>query len=218
VSTAIGASDDRSLEREWWLRTASFLLRPRALFEGLRDDSDEAAAARQEPITAIVILAGIAAVLATGAASHLLDDPPFDGLLIAVWAFLAGAIYGIASYWIAGGFLYAGQKGANGTGSYRQARQLLAFCSVPLIVWLVLVWPVRLALYGEDLFRTGGGDGHASRVVFDAMGGVFVLWSFGLLVLGVRTVYRWDLRQALVAVSIAVAVLAAFAIAAAVLG
>jgi hypothetical protein len=88
---------------------------------------------------------------------------------------------------------------------------------VPLIVWLLCVWPVRLALYGEDLFRTGGSDAHTSRVVFGAIGGGFVLWSVGLLVLGVRTVYRWDWRQSVVAVSLAIAVLAAFAVAAAVL-
>jgi hypothetical protein len=219
VSTAADVSANRSLDREWWRRTATFLLRPAPLFEALRDDSDEAAAARQEPITAIVILAGVAAVLATGAAAHLRDDRVFDGLLIALWAFLAGAIYGVASYWIAGGFLYWGQRGAGGTGGYRQARHLLAFCSAPLIVWLACVWPVRLALYGGDLFRTGGADGgNASRAVFGAIGGVFVVWSLGLLVLGVRTVYRWDWQQSVVAVSLAIAVLAAFATAAAVLG
>jgi hypothetical protein len=215
VATAEPAArSSRSLEREWWVLTAAFLVRPRTLFEALRDDSDEAAAARQEPITALVWVGGIAAVLATGAASRLLDDPPFDALLIAVWAFLAGGIYGIASYWIAGAALHTGQRGAGGSGRYRQARHLLAFASAPLVVWLVCVWPIRLALYGEDLFRTGGSDGHTSRIVFDSIGGVFVIWCLALLVLGLRTVYRWDWRRSAVALSLTIAVLTAFSLAA----
>ena len=47
---------------------------PRAVFAALRDDSDEAAEARQDAAGAIVWLAGIAVVLATTVASTLLDD------------------------------------------------------------------------------------------------------------------------------------------------
>jgi hypothetical protein len=212
------AAAEGALEREWWRYTLLVLRRPRAVFAALRDDSTEAADARQEPVTAIVFLGGIAAVLATGAASRLLDEPLYDPLLIAVWAVVAGAIYGIASYWVAGGAVHVGHRGAGGTGSYRQSRHLLAFAAVPLIVWLVTVWPVRLALYGEDLFRTGGRDGHAGRVVFDSIGGVFVAWCFGLLVLGIRTVYVWDWRRSVVAVSLAVTAIVALALAAVLAG
>jgi hypothetical protein len=51
-------------ERAWWLRTLAVLQAPTPVFAALRDDSQEAAAARQEPVTAIVLLAGIASVLA----------------------------------------------------------------------------------------------------------------------------------------------------------
>jgi len=206
-----------SLEREWWLHTLRVLRRPRPVFQGLRDDSDEAASARQEPLAAIVFLGGIAAVLATGTAGRLLDDPLYDGLLIALWAIVAGAIYGIASYLLAGVAVYLGQRAAGGTGTYRQARHLLGFSAVPLLAWLILVWPVRLALYGEDLFRTGGSDGPTSRAVFDAIGGLFVAWCLALLVVGLRTVYRWDWRRTAIALSLAVAAFVALAFAAAVL-
>src|SRR5262249_59614284 len=83
-----------SLDREWWLNTVAVLVRPRQVFEALRDDSDEAAAARQEPMAAIVFLGGIAAVLSTGAAARLLGDPPYHRLLIALLAIRPGAIYG----------------------------------------------------------------------------------------------------------------------------
>ena len=214
---AQAAQGGASLERAWWERVYRVLYRPREVFEALRDDSDEAAAARQEPAAAIVFLGGIAAVLATGAAGRLLDDPEYDGLLIALWAVVAGAVYGIASYWIVGGAVYLGQHGAGGRANYRHARHLLAFASVPILVWFVAVWPVRLALYGSALFRTGGADGGASRAVFAAIGAAFLAWCLALLALGVRTAYEWDWRRSFVAVSLAVATLAALAVAAVIL-
>lgn len=211
---AQAAHEDASLERAWWERVYRVLYRPREVFEALRDDSDDAAAARQEPTAAIVFLGGIAAVLATGAAARLLDDPEYDGLLIALWAVVAGAIYGIASYWIVGGAVYVGQRAAGGRATYRHARHLLAFAAVPILVWFVAVWPVRLALYGLDLFRTGGSDSGTSRAVFGAIGAVFLAWCVGLLALGMRTAYEWDWRRSSIAVSLAVAALAALALAA----
>ena len=65
---------DSALERSWWLRAPAVLVAPRAVFVSLRDESEEAVEARQEPLTAIVGLAGIAGVLATPVARHLLND------------------------------------------------------------------------------------------------------------------------------------------------
>ena len=73
VSTAVEPA--RSLQKEWWLRTLAVFQSPRGTFAALRDDSAEAAEARQEPILAIVILAGIAGILTTSLAGRLLDDP-----------------------------------------------------------------------------------------------------------------------------------------------
>ncbi len=54
----------------------------------------------------IVLLAGIAFVLSTRTAAHLMDDSDYDGLLVAVWAFLAGGLYGGVAYWVLGGVLH----------------------------------------------------------------------------------------------------------------
>src|SRR4051794_683057 len=96
------AHDQRALEKEWWLRTLLVLQAPRATFAALRDDSDDAAEARQEPMLAISILAGISVVLGTSAAARIFDDYEITGLLIAVWAFVAGAIYGVVTYFVVG--------------------------------------------------------------------------------------------------------------------
>src|SRR5216117_1615590 len=97
MSTAVEST--RSPQKEWWLRALAVFTSPRGTFAALSDDSPEAAEARQEPIMAIVILAGIAGVLSTSLAGRLLDDPNNDGLNVAVWAFLGGAFYGLLAYW-----------------------------------------------------------------------------------------------------------------------
>ena len=56
-----------SLQKEWWLRVVMVLQSPGAVFRALRDDSDEAAGARQEPALLLVLLAGIAVVLSFSA-------------------------------------------------------------------------------------------------------------------------------------------------------
>src|SRR5262245_64575799 len=71
VSTV--AEPTRSLQKEWWLRALAVFTSPRGTFAALRDDSAGAAEARQEPILAIILLAGIASVLATSPAGRLLD-------------------------------------------------------------------------------------------------------------------------------------------------
>ena len=61
-----------ALERSWWLRAPAVLVAPRAVFVSLRDESDEAVEARQEPLVAFAGLAGIARVLGTPVARQLL--------------------------------------------------------------------------------------------------------------------------------------------------
>jgi Yip1 domain len=178
------AEPSRSLQKEWWLRTLAIFQSPRSVFLALRDDSDEAAEARQEPVLAIVILAGVAGVLTTSLAGELLDDSRYDGWNLAVWAFLGGIFYGTLVYWL-GGLLVHALASALGTGSsYRQARHVIGFAAAPLALSLLLVWPVRIALYGGDLFRTGGSDTGTGDRIFDGLIFASYVWTFGLVALG----------------------------------
>jgi hypothetical protein len=81
---------------------------------------------------------------------------------------------------------------------------VLAFASVPLALSLVL-WPVKLALYGADVFHEGGADAGAGGVIFVVLGLGFLLWTVGLLVLGVRAVHGWSWARAAAAVATAAA-------------
>ena len=196
---------DAAVERAWLVRALLVLQSPRAVFAALRDDSDDAARARQEPVTAIVGLAGIAAVLWTPVAGRLLDDPAIDELLVAVWAFVGGGFYGAFSYFAGGGLLFLGLRSAGSAGSFRRARHVLAFALVPVALSLLVVWPLRLAAFGTDVFRTGGDDGGGADVAFVAVQLAFAAWAAALLVVGTRTVHGWPWVRALEGVAIAAA-------------
>jgi hypothetical protein len=191
--------------REWWLRTVLVLSAPRAVFVALRQDSDEQASQRSEPVLLIVLLAGMAFVLSTHAAATLMDPPSsYDGLLVAVWVFFAGSLYGGVAYWALGGVLQLGGVALGTQGSYRRSRHVLAFAAVPVALSLVL-WPLKLALYGDAVFRSGGADAHGSGTVFEALWLAAVVWSICLLVLGVRSVHGWSWTRAAAAAAPAVA-------------
>jgi len=164
---------------------------PRTVLAALRDDSREAAEDRQDAITAVVFLAGLALTLLSSQAASFADDPDRAGIVIPVWLFLAGLLVGILNYWLAGGVFYLALNWLGAGGSYRQARHLLALAAVPLALSLVLL-PVRLALYGGDIFRSGGSDSGSGAHVFTVLEAVFGLWSLALLAIGVRVVYGWS--------------------------
>jgi hypothetical protein len=179
-------------ERLWLQRAVLVLVRPHDVLEKLRNDSDTAARARSEAVLALVLLSGIASVLWTPVAGTLMDvkgPHAEDGLEVALWAFLGGSIYGVAFYFVAGLVVYALSRVAGGV-TYRQSRHLLAFSAAPLALSLFAVWPVRLAVYGEDLFRTGGADRGAGNAVFVTLELVFVAWSLALLAVGLRALVR----------------------------
>jgi hypothetical protein len=201
--TAVRNGGDSDQERAWWLRALLVFQAPRPVFAALRDDSDEAAAARQEPVTALAFLAGIGAILSSGVAGGLLDDEDFDRLLVPFWVVFAGAAQAFAAYWVGGGVLYIVLRGLGGAGKSRRARHLLAFAAAPLALSLVLLWPVRLAAVGSDLFREGGDDSGATNAVFELGEAAFAAWAFVLLVVGVRVVHGWSWSRAVAACALA---------------
>ena len=175
-----------SLQKEWWLRTFGIFHRPRMVFAALRDDSPEAVEARQEPLLATITLAGIAAVLSTSLAGRVLDDPVFTNSVLAVlsWAFLGGLVYGTVVYWFGGLLVHAISSLLRTGATYRQARHVLGFASAPLALSLLLVWPLRLAIYGDDVFRSGGSDTGTGDVIFDLLILASYAWTFGLVAFG----------------------------------
>jgi Yip1 domain len=193
-------------DREWWLRTLAIFQAPRATFAALRNNSPDDVEARQEPVLALVLLAGMAGVLLAPSTGRLLNESIVDEsmALVAVLVFITGGLYGTATYWIGGAALYVGLRGAGSKGSYLRARHTLAFAAAPLVLGLVFVWPVRIAIYGSDLFRTAGSDDGTGNLVFELVLAAIGLWAVGLLVYGISVVERWSVVRALVALALVV--------------
>ena len=200
-----GAAAETTLERSWWLRAPTVLAAPTAVFALLRDESHAAVEARQEPVTAIAGLAGIAGVLGTPVARHLLNDGSMSVALIPVWAFIGGVVYALLVYWLGGGLLSRASRRLGGLGSWRRSRHVLALAAMPLALSLVTLWPVRILVYGEDLFRTGGNDYGRGDTIFGAFFLGSLAWSGLLLVIGVRAVHGWTWARAAGAVALAAA-------------
>ena len=193
-----------ALEQSWWLRAPAVLVAPRPVFVALRDDSEEAAENRQEPLIALLCFASIAAVLGTSAARTILNEGG-SSLIVPIWAFVGGAFYALAVYWAGGGLLFGAARRLGGVGSFRRARNLVALASAPLALTLFTLWPIRIAVYGENLFRTGGDDYGRGDTIFGAVYYGILAWSIYLLVVGVRSVHGWTWGRALAVVGLAAA-------------
>ena len=209
ILDAAGNRRELTPTRAWWLRVPAVLLSPRSVFFALRDDDEDDVSARGEPLLLITLLAGMAAVLATPTAADLLDNPEYDALLLAVWTFIAGAIYGATGYFVIGFVVFFGVRLLGSAGDFRRARQSVGFALVPLAASVLLTLPLRLALYGGDTFRDGGADeGIGEQILLGVQLGAAV-WSIGLLALAVRTVHGWSWLRSLGALGAALALLAA---------
>jgi hypothetical protein len=204
-----GNEEGLSPERAWWLRVPAVLLSPRPVFYALREDDPDDVTARSEPILLVVLMAGAATVLATPTAGRLFDNPSYDPLLLAVWTFIAGGIYGAVGYFLLGFAIFFGARLMGSLGSFRRERQLAGFALVPLAASLLVVLPLRLALYGGDTFHEGGADEGTGEALLLGLQLVFAAWSLGLLLLGVRVVHGWDWLRSTAVVLAGAALLAA---------
>ena len=189
----------------WWKRAPLVLLVPRLVFVELRDESVEAAEERQEPLAALIALAGISVVLVSPAFRQMMNTGGVDAILVVVLAFIAGVLYAVATTWLGGGLLFGAARRLGGLGSYRRARNTVELASAPLALALLTFWPVHLAIYGSDLFRTGGDDYGRGDSIFGAVFLGFVAWSVILLLLGVRATHGWGWGRSAIAVVLAAA-------------
>jgi hypothetical protein len=204
-SVAVEVTPEPLADRSWWLRAPLVLVAPRPIFAALREDDEDVADARQEPLVTIAVLAGVAVVLASPTFRRMLNDPSVDLILVPVLAFIAGSLYAVATYWLGGGLLYGASRRLGSLGDYRRSRQLLALASTPLALALIVFWPIRVAVYGENLFRTGGDDYGRGDAVFGGIFLGFLAWALLLLAIGVRTVHGWSWARSAGAIAMAAA-------------
>jgi len=194
-----------AVERAWWSRLPRLLYSPAEVFAELRDESREAADARQEPIVAVAFLAGIAMAIALVAI-----QPPYNRFYESLSAFnmtfeaiLGGALVALSNFWVGGALFYLGTRGLGATTGYRLARHIAGLATAPFILVLVFAVPVRLGLYGVDLFRDTGRDSGAGGDVFIAIDVLALLWTLALVVIGIRMAQRWTWGRAAASLGIA---------------
>ena len=107
--------------------------------------------------------------------------------------------------------MFAGLSGFGEAGRYRNARHLVAFASVPLILSLLVVWPLRLAAFGGDVFRDRRlGQRRALDRARRRRRGAPRLGG-GARALGIRVVRQWGWRRTIGAYVLSIGVLAALA-------
>jgi Yip1 domain len=181
--------------RAWWRRVPRVLTSPRSVFAALAVTDDTDVDARAEPVLAITVLAGIAAVLITPEWGTLMNDPTVDALVVAVLTFIAGLLYGAAGYFLLGLALWLGARAVGVETPFRIARQVVAFAALPIALSLVVVVPAIVLGYGEDWFRSGGSDNAGNgRTVVSAISLAFAGWSLALVAVGLRTTFRLPWR------------------------
>ena len=169
MATAEVAPDS---QRAWWLRAVMVLQNPRPVFETLRDESPEAEDARAEPATALVFLGGMAAVLLTPAFGRLFDDYALDGLDVFVIVIFAGSVYGFFSYYVLGWVLSLGVRAMGAQARAKHCRHVLAFSLTPLVLSLIILWPLRSARC-TAVMSFGQGDPTAGQEVSCCAGSVW---------------------------------------------
>ncbi len=198
--------------RAWWRRVPLTLRDPVAVFTALRETDDVDLDARSEPITAIVIIAGMAGILLTPAWGTLQNDSSVDWLVVAVVTFIGGLFYGTFGYFLLGLATWLGARGVGVDAPFRIARQLVAFAAIPLALSIVVTLPLLLALFGGDWFRSGGSDEGGRRWIVVGVGLAFAAWSLVLVVVGLRVTFRLPWRGVLGALLLSGVLVAAFAV------
>ena len=207
---AVGGSDDAQARvRAWWRRVPRLLTRPREVFVALREDDETDVDARSEPILAIVIVAGMAAMLLTPAWGTLLDEESLDWLVIAVLTFIGGLLYGVFGYFLLGFCVWLGARGVGVDARAREARQVVGFALLPLALSFFITVPVTSVAFGYDWYRTGGSDSGVGRAMVVAAGLGFAAWSLSLLAVGLRARFRLPWRGVAGAIALAAVLIAA---------
>lgn len=211
LARARGPAADAAMRR-WWHLLPRVLTDPVRVFGALREDDEDDVAARQEPILAIVLLAGMAGAVLTPTWGTLLDEGSVDGLVAAVLTFIGGGAAGAVAYVIVGLALWVGIRGAGSLEPARLVRQTAALAALPIALSLFVTVPVALIAFGGDYFRSGGSDEGVGHALVVAIGLAFVAWSLGLLVVGLRVAVRLPWRGVLVATALATVAVATVAV------
>ena len=113
---------------------------------------------------------------------------------------VAGPVLGALSVFVISIVLRVTSRVFGGRSSMRQTLAVVAYATIPIVWSLVLVFPVEIALFGEYFFESNpppiviNPAAYIGLLVIDS---IAVLWSWILLVIGVRVAHRLSTFRAL---------------------
>ena len=130
----------------------------------LRDDDEADVDARSEPILAIVIVAGMAAMLLTPAWGRSSTRSRSTGSSSPSSRSSAGSSTAPPATSCSASSSGSAFVASASTREARKARQLVGFAALPFALSIVVTLPAIVLAFGYDWFRTGGSDEGAGRV------------------------------------------------------
>lgn len=151
-------------------------------------------------------LLGIAIVYSVIWFKHLGTRFPDFALLVGA-GLVAGPFVGVLFTSLFSIILHRVGRILGGTGSYRNVRAASVYAIAPIVYSLVLVFPIELAIFGPYFFSDNPPPlviNPAAYIVLLGFDGAAVLWSFGLLIMGMVVVNGFNRVKAVVMAAILV--------------
>ena len=173
------AEHGRRVERDWWLRLVLVLTRPAP---GLRLAARRHRRGRRTPGRSRSLLVGFLAGhrrsssprTASATRSTTSGSTAVD---LAVTPSSPRCSYGLVGFLVLGGARLP-RRTSGGLAAARIAARVTCSRSRAPFALSLLCRPVRLALYGADNFRSGGGDSGTGGAIFEAIEVAVVVWAW----------------------------------------
>lgn len=73
---------------------------------------------------------------------------------IIIQALIRGILFGFLGWFIFSGLIYWVGKMFNGTGSFKRVRTTYAWAQIPMLVQLIILWPLNYLVFGNELFTS----------------------------------------------------------------
>ncbi|MGD0339365.1 MAG: Yip1 family protein [Bacteroidota bacterium] len=133
--------------------------------------------------------------------------------LLILTGILAGPVIGIILLYLVSFFYFCFARLMKGAGRFRDAKAVLAYAMVPLMLATIFILPLELGFFGIYFFTANPSPmilKPVAYIVLISLDGLSVLWSFILLVIGTRVLFAKGRITSIVLSLCALAVIGSF--------
>lgn len=107
---------------------------------------------RQNTVRLLVYISGIVMSLNLSLSAASGDVNSFG--FIIVQTLIRGILYGFIGWYIFSGLIYGIGKIFKGTGTFKEIKTAYGWAQIPMLVVLVIIWPINFLVFGDELFRS----------------------------------------------------------------